>query len=132
MNKRITSITSKHFTWKELTDSRTADRLGIDNLPYLDETIDNLCNLSRCLSQIRDAFGKPILVNSGFRCYDLNKAVGGVPNSKHLIGKAADLRCLLTSRTYELYMFLEQAKFDFIDKIIWEQGFYPWIHLQIK
>ena len=132
MKKRITSITSEYFTWKELTYSRTADRLGIDNIPYLDETIDNLCKWSKCLSQMRLSYGRPILVNSGFRCYDLNKAVGGVSNSKHLIGKAADIHCFLKEHTYELFMFLSRAKFDFIDKIIWEEGPRPWIHLQIK
>lgn len=44
------------------------------------------------LDPVRDAYGKPIGVNSGFRCEKHNKAVGGVPRSQHLVGEAADIR----------------------------------------
>ena len=42
---------------------------------------------------IREKVGKPILISSGFRCPVLNKAVGGVSNSQHQKGLAADLIC---------------------------------------
>ena len=66
--------------------------MGIDNLPTF-EVVDNLNRLADYLDGIREKLGKPILVNSGFRCPVLNKAVGGVANSQHLKGLAADVVC---------------------------------------
>lgn len=82
---------SKYFTIAELCESETASRRGIDNrlpralLPNLQALIDNV------LDPLREWYGKPIYVNSGYRCAELNKAVGGVPNSFHVRGMAADI-----------------------------------------
>jgi len=46
------------------------------------------------LQQLRDLIGKPIIINSGYRCEKHNKEVGGSPKSQHLLGKAADIRTL--------------------------------------
>ena len=81
----------KYFSIKELTKSETATKKGIDNTPNaaqvknLEALIDNL------LDPIREQWGAAIYVTSGFRSYSLNKAVGGVSNSHHLGGYAADL-----------------------------------------
>ena len=48
--------------------------------------------VANVLDPLREAYGKPIYVNSGYRCEKHNKAVGGVPNSQHLLGQAADIR----------------------------------------
>ena len=82
----------KYFSLSEFINSPTAKRLGIDNLPTF-EVVDNLNRLADYLDCIREKLGKPILVNSGFRCPVLNKAVGGVSNSQHLKGLAADVVC---------------------------------------
>ena len=82
----------KYFSLGEFVNSPTAKRLGIDNLPTF-EVVDNLNRLADYLDGIREKLGKPILVNSGFRCPVLNKAVGGVANSQHLKGLAADVVC---------------------------------------
>lgn len=80
-----------HFTINELTKSETATRLNIDNTPS-DEVKSNLENLvDKILDPLRIAYGKPIIVTSGFRCAKLNKAVGGVATSDHLKGMAADI-----------------------------------------
>ena len=47
--------------------------------------------VSNVLDPVREAYGKPIYVNSGYRCEKHNKAVGGVPRSQHLVGQAADI-----------------------------------------
>ena len=74
------NITS-NFTREELIASATAKRLGIDNTPSKDEEI-KLCHLAYFILQpLRDRYGKPIRISSGFRCKALNKAVGGVPTS---------------------------------------------------
>lgn len=82
----------KYFKLSEFINSTTANRLGIDNMPSF-EVVDNLNRLADYLDVIREKVGKPILISSGFRCPVLNKAVGGVTNSQHQKGLAADLVC---------------------------------------
>nr|DAY24386.1 MAG TPA: peptidase [Caudoviricetes sp.] len=83
----------KYFTMPELVRSRTAEThkpTPIDNTPPA-ELLPNLHRLMDYLDLIREAYGKPIRVSSGYRCYDLNRAVGGADNSQHKQGLAADL-----------------------------------------
>lgn len=82
----------KYFKLSEFINSATAKRLSIDNMPSF-EIVDNLNRLADYLDGIREKLGKPILVSSGYRCPMLNKAVGGVANSQHQKGLAADLVC---------------------------------------
>ena len=82
----------KYFKLSEFINSATAKRLSIDNMPTF-EVVDNLNRLADYLDGIRENLGVPILVSSGYRCPLLNKAVGGVSNSQHLKGLAADLLC---------------------------------------
>lgn len=82
----------KYFSLSEFLNSATAKRLGIDNTPTF-EVVDNLNKLADYLDVIREKVGKQILISSGFRCPVLNKAVGGVSNSQHQKGLAADLIC---------------------------------------
>lgn len=82
---------SKNFTLEELTASVTAKKKGIDNTPSK-EVKENLRILCRKILQpLRDLYGKPIRVGSGYRCPALNTAVGGVKNSDHMHGCAADI-----------------------------------------
>ncbi len=83
---------SKYFTLPEMTASAMAKVIGVKNTPD-QEAVDNLNALmDNILDPLREAYGKPIIVNSGYRCPKLNKAVGGVANSQHLTGQAADIR----------------------------------------
>ena len=80
-----------YFTIQELTASETAKRYGIDNTPT-PEVKQHLQELTeRLLNPIREAWGGPIKVNSGYRCYRLNNFLGGSKTSAHLTGYAADL-----------------------------------------
>jgi hypothetical protein len=82
---------SKNFTLDELTASATAKQMHIINAPGVDE-VCNLCALvHHVLQPLRDAMGESIKIGSGYRCPQLNKAVGGVSNSQHIKGEAADL-----------------------------------------
>jgi hypothetical protein len=82
---------SKNFTWAEFEKSDTAKRLGILNVVSSFKVRDNILELvDKVLQPLRDAWGKPITINSGYRCPELNKAVGGVPTSQHTKGQAAD------------------------------------------
>lgn len=82
----------KHFSLSEFINSVTAKRQGIDNTPSF-EVVDNLNRLADYLDGIREKYGKPIFISSGYRCPLLNQAVGGASNSQHLKGLAADLIC---------------------------------------
>ena len=82
---------SAHFTLQELTRSATAERLNIQNA-FTADVVDNLQRLcTEVLEPLRAHLGHPITINSGYRCPALNKAVGGVQNSFHLTGRAADI-----------------------------------------
>lgn len=89
---------SEHFTLQEFLKSDTAKKNGIENsLDYENSLHDaqvvfNLMRLCQLvLEPLRAHFGKAIPINSGYRCAELNKAVGGVENSLHLQGRAADI-----------------------------------------
>lgn len=82
---------SKNFTLEEFTASSTAKANGITNVPSTQQ-VANLCALVHYVLQpLRDAMGQEIKIGSGYRCPKLNAAVGGVSNSQHLNGEAADL-----------------------------------------
>ena len=91
MTTIMTSDNWKYFTFDELIHSDTADRLGIDNSPTCD-AINNLDGLvTNVLDRLRSEWGRPIIVTSGYRCKELNVAVGGARNSQHLKGQAVDI-----------------------------------------
>jgi zinc D-Ala-D-Ala carboxypeptidase len=83
-------ILTQHFTLAELTKSETAIRKGIVNTPD-EQAITNLtlvCNI--ILEPVREHYGIPFSPNSGFRCLELNRAIGSSDNSQHVEGKAVD------------------------------------------
>lgn len=87
----IKNTDMKYFTIEELSRSATAVRLGIDNRAT-PEAIENMKQLvEHLLDPLRELWGAPLMVTSGYRCLALNSAVGGVANSHHLRGMAADL-----------------------------------------
>jgi hypothetical protein len=80
-----------HFTIEEMYASDTAKRLGINNKPNMQQLINLVYLCAYVLEPLRVAMGEPIKIGSGFRCQQLNKAVGGVAMSQHTKGQAADL-----------------------------------------
>ena len=80
-----------NFTITELVKSDTAEKNGISNTPDIN-SLDNLLELIfYVLQPLRDKLGKPITITSGFRSAKVNQLVGGVGNSQHLYGQAADM-----------------------------------------
>lgn len=119
----------KWFTIDELCRSETAQRKGINNTPT-DNVRKNLTALvDNVLDPLRDWYGKPIYVNSGYRCPALNKAVGGVANSQHLTGQAADIDTNNTAENRKLMKHIEE-NLDF-DQLIWENGG-AWVHVSYR
>ncbi len=84
-------ILTPHFTLAEMCRSRTAEAQGIVNAPTPGQ-IENLRALCvTVLEPLRARLDRPLIVSSGFRCVELNAIVGGVPDSRHLDGEAADI-----------------------------------------
>lgn len=117
---------SKYFTMAEMTFSATAKAKGIDNTPTPSAT-ERLKVLMNHLDKIREAFGRPIFINSGYRCRDLNKAVGGASNSQHMTGEAADLD---TKGHNEELLQLIRTHFKFDQLIDEHHG--AWVHISFK
>ena len=83
---------SENFSLEELTASETADRNGWDNTPNATE-LSNLVRLAAFLEEVKTVLGgKPVMINSAFRCKLVNDAVGSKDSSQHRIGCAADIR----------------------------------------
>lgn len=122
---------TKNFTLEELTKSETALRKGMDNTPD-ESSVQNLKTLAEnVLQPVRDAFGKGVKVNSGYRHPDVNAAVGGSRTSDHCKGMAADIE-IPGVANHELATWIEQnLKFtqvilEFYTKGIPDSG---WVHV---
>lgn len=84
---------SKNFKLNEFTKSDTATKLKIDNTKVPDYAITNLKLLVEYILQpLRDKIKYPIKISSGYRCLQVNAAVGGVPSSQHVLGQASDIK----------------------------------------
>ena len=121
----------KYFTIKELTNSSTAKKLGIDNTPTPEIRV-KLNTLISALDKIREQYGKPIIVTSGYRCPELNRAVGGVNSSQHVKGEAADLVGRNDDETRKIF---EKAKaFGQFDQLLYEKNSKGniWVHISYK
>ena len=122
---------SKNFTLDELLASATAKQQHIINAPGIEE-VCNLCALvHHVLQPLRDAMGEAIKIGSGYRCPQLNKAVGGVSNSQHTKGQAADLCIDGDMKKGRRWFDYIRQHLDF-DQLIWEKnpktGNY-WVHV---
>ena len=119
----------KYFTIQELTKSATASRKGINNTP--DESVKRNLNLlvDNILDPLREAWGEPIIVTSGYRCGRLNKAVGGAAKSQHMYGQAADIRTVSDkpSDNKKLFDLIRELKLLY-DQLIDEYN-YNWVHV---
>lgn len=120
---------NNYFTIKELCYSYTAEQKGIDNSPSK-EIEEHLKELISFLNPIREKWGSGIRVNSGYRCPELNKAVGGVDTSAHMLGYAADLYPVNDNfddfKTF-IVNYLQDKEFD--QCILETSGNSEWIHL---
>ena len=119
----------KYFTIKELTKSGTALRHGINNTPDK-KSLRNLEKLiDFILDPLREAYGKPIVVSSGYRCEKLNRIVGGAKTSQHQTGEAADIRSVedTPEENKKIFDLIKQLNLPF-DQLINEYN-YDWIHV---
>lgn len=112
----------KYFYFSDFIKSDTADRLSIDNKISDARYVANIYTLvDNILDPLRDVIDIPIYVNSGYRCKELNRIVGGSDNSQHMRGLAADISfgknehlcewiySILKSREYSMYQHIDQC-----------------------
>ena len=121
------SLRTKYFTLSELVHSSTATNRGWSNIPT-PVALSNLHRLMVYLDKIREDYGAPIRVSSGYRSPRLNKAVGGVSDSQHLYGLAADLVVPDLDRLFGVI-----RKLGGFDQLIDERpkGGSRWVHVSI-
>lgn len=139
-------ISSKYFTFNELTRSDTANRLNIDNEPKEEATKDNIKELMLFLDGVREGwteeckdkgYGDPaIVVNSGYRSGALNKAINGSKTSEHLLGTAADIEPK-NGRNKEFFewlkTYLDDKQFSqLINEYPDKENNPSWVHLSIR
>ena len=117
-----------YFTNNELTDSPTAKCLGIKNEPTKEQWINLFAIRDNVLNPLREKFGKPIRITSGFRSPELNKAVGGKPTSQHTKGEAVDITAIDKADNKELFELCKTLDFD---QLIDESDL-TWIHISYK
>lgn len=119
----------KYFTIKELSHSDTAIAKGIDNYPT-SEAISNLTKLvNNVLDPLREKYGKPIRVSSGYRSATLNRSVNGATSSQHRLGEAADITTGSNEENRKLFEIIrKELPFD---QLIDEQNF-SWVHVSFR
>lgn len=122
---------TQHFTLAEFIKSDVAKSKKIANDPSETEVNNLLALMHNILEPARVKIGVPVIVTSGYRCEKLNKAVGGVDNSQHLSGQAADIVC--TKRADKLELFNILSKMD-VDQLLYEtnKAGTQWIHVSYK
>lgn len=119
---------SEHFTYDELVFSQTAARQGIDNTPP-PEVLKNLKHLAAQLERVRAALGGvPMLISSGYRCDELNVAIGGARNSQHKTGLAVDFTAPSFGTVLQTAKAVAKCGVAF-DQVIYEFG--RWVHLGV-
>ena len=129
---------SEHFSLAELCKTRT----GIENVPN-EAQVENLKRLCQWLEQLRrrwnNLYGEgddPIIINSGFRSPEVNKAVGGVATSNHLTGCAVDIRCIGMEQALRYAAILldisDMSREDFDELLIEQMRSVVWIHFAVR
>ena len=129
---------SPHFTLGELCKTKT----GIENVPN-EAQVENLKRLCRWLEQLRrrwnNLYGEgndPIIINSGFRSLEVNKAVGGVSTSNHLTGCAVDIRCIGMEQALRYASILldlsDLNREDYDELLIEQKRNVIWIHFAVR
>ncbi len=126
-----TTKLTEHFTLDEFTASQTAARMGIPNVPAGDE-LANVQRTAEVMERVRTLLGnRPILISSGYRCPEVNRAVGGSSTSAHMSGLAVDFTCPGFGSPREICNALSPHMADLgLDQLIYE--FDSWVHLGLS
>jgi len=135
-NVRVT----EHFTLGEMT--KTSYKTKDGNIPS-HVAIENLKRVCVWLEMLRSEWNKrygdgddPIIINSGYRSWEVNKRVGGSSTSNHLVGCAADVRCAGKEQALRYAVILmdiaDNSREDFDELIIEARGSSVWVHFAVR
>lgn len=129
----MTTMLTPHFTLEEFTASQTAARMGLNNVP--EEGTQARANIQRTaelMEKVRLILGeKPVLISSGYRSPEVNRAVGGATNSAHLSGLAVDFTCPGFGTPLDICHALQKHMVELgIDQLIYEYA--SWVHLGLS
>lgn len=120
---------SKNFNYEEFEFSQDANELCIDNhIPSEKIRFSIRLLVLNLLEPLREIVQRPIILNSGYRCPALNKAIGGAKNSQHLIGEASDIRCGSALEVLHLAQIVKRHELPFDQMILYESI----LHLSFK
>lgn len=132
---------SENFSLSEFVKSGYAEKYGIDNTPTQD-ALENIKKIvATVLQPLRDEFGEPIIVSSGYRCERVNNGIGGAKNSDHKYGAAVDIKAKSglrpdNKRLWDCVMKMYREGRLKCRQIIWEYGRTTvgpdWLHLSIN
>lgn len=122
----------KYFTLGEMMRSQTAEARGINNKCNIEQAGNIQRLIAEVLDPLREAYGKPIRVTSGFRSPELNKAVGGSKTSDHMKGCAADIVGTPNTKgeNKKLFELVQRLGLSY-DQLIDEKGF-RWVHVSYR
>lgn len=125
---------TKNFSYAEFEQSAYAHTHGIINIIHTSAVRDAVKELTVTILQpLRDAWGKPLTISSGYRCPELNDAVGGSKTSAHLTGYAADIQ-VDSESDQDLFnvfavQFLLNKRIPFDQCIMEKSGTTKWLHI---
>ena len=131
---------TEHFTLGEMT--KTSYKTKDGNIPS-HVAIENLKRLCGWLEMLRSEYNKrytvkeePIIINSGYRSWEVNKRVGGSSTSNHLVGCAADIKCYGKEQALRYAVILldiaDESREDFDELIIEVRGSRVWVHFAVR
>lgn len=120
---------SEHLTLDEMTHSATAEKLGIDNTPPI-SIVNKLSIFAKTIFEpLREIVNAPIIVTSGYRCPELERAISGRAYGQHMLGEAADMICLNMTAS-ELYQVIKNQNVFAYGQLILERiGGKEWVHV---
>lgn len=118
-----------HFTLNELCCTTHKD-LAKTNLEEAKKIMGRMYMLAGFAERVREIIGKPIIINSGFRCVKLNNAVGGSLSSQHLYAEAIDIR-VSGKTSNEVFQILAASDLKYDQLILEKAGNAQWVHVSI-
>lgn len=119
----------KYFTFTEMERSNTAVRHAIDNTAPEEARKNMAALVDTVLDPVREAWGKPITVTSGYRCPELNRIVGGSKTSHHMRGMAADITTGNRVENRRLFQLIQDIGVPFTQLI--DENNFSWVHVSL-
>ena len=122
----------RYFKFIEMINSAKAAEFSIDNFPKDCDIIDNIIYTMECLDKIREEYGLPLYISSGYRCPDLNTKVGGKETSQHLKGQAADVNLGSTEKNRAFFNWVVCNRDEIIFDQLIDESHFSWVHISFK